>query len=203
MILTTTKVTVCCPNASNIETLTSALNLMLPKYKIETLNQVAAFLAQCGHESTDFTRLEENLNYSAEALRRVWPSRFPSDEISNQYARHPQLIANKVYADRMGNGNEASGDGWKYRGRGAIQLTGCNNYTAFAKYINQPVSDVVDYLSTIQGAIESACWYWTTNNLNTLADKADIIGITKKINGGAIGLKERTDKFNKCLAALK
>jgi len=192
----------CCPNA-NIEALTTALNLILPKYKIETSNQIAAFLAQCGHESSDFTRLEENLNYSAEALRRVWPNRFPSDVISNQYARRPQLIANKVYADRMGNGNEASGDGWKYRGRGAIQLTGCNNYTAFAKYINQPVSDVVDYLSTIQGAIESACWYWTTNNLNTLADKADIIGITKKINGGAIGLKERTDKFNKCLAALK
>lgn len=203
MQLTSSVVAKCCPNATDVENLTSVLNIILPKYNISTVDQIAAFLAQCGHESLDFTHLKENLNYSADALQRVWHSRFPTPEIAAQYARNPERIANKVYANRMGNGDEASGDGWKYHGRGAIQLTGHDNYAAFAAAIYVSMDGVIQYLETLRGAVESACWYWTSHNLNDLATKDDIVGLTKKINGGIIGLDDRTARFERCLAALK
>lgn len=203
MQLSQSSVTTCCPSTEDVVELTTALNNCLPRYDITTVDEVAAFLAQCGHESLDFTHVEENLNYSADALERVWPSRFPNAETAALYARNPQKIANKVYASRMGNGDEASGDGWKYHGRGAIQLTGHNNYAAFANHAGMSIDDVPAYLVTVTGAVESACWFWSTNGLNAYADRDDIVGLTKRINGGVVGLDDRTSRFDRCLAALR
>jgi putative chitinase len=172
----------------------TALNAILPGYGITTPLRVAAFLAQCGHESEGFTALKENLNYSAEALTRTWPKRFPVD-VAPQYARQPERIANRAYADRMGNGPEESGDGWKYRGRGVIQLTGKDNYLAFAGAIKMPFSEIVSYLETNAGAIESACWYWSTRNLNALADAGNVTALTRAINGGTNGLSDRQARY--------
>lgn len=166
-----------------------------PDYKIDTPIRLAAFLAQCAHESANFKRIEENLNYSANALMQTWPSRFKTIDIASQYARNPQKIANRVYANRLGNRDEASGDGWMYRGRGLIQLTGKENYQRFASSIKKDVSEMPEYLSTIRGAVQSACFFWETNKLNGLADKQDIVALTKKINGGTIGLEERQKLF--------
>jgi putative chitinase len=168
---------------------------VLPKYEINTKERVAAFMAQCGHESVDFTKLKENLNYSAKGLHGTWPKRFVSEEAAKPYERNPEKIANKVYSDRMGNGPEASGDGWKYRGRGAIQLTGKDNYTNFAKAVGKTVDEVVTYLDTLEGAIESACWFWKKNGLNAIADAKDMTKATKVINGGDLGLAERKKHF--------
>lgn len=199
---TTNELKQCCPANKNLTELHAALCEVLPKYEINTIKRVSAFLAQCGHESHDFTILKENLNYSADGLRRVWPKRFPTVDVANQYARKPEKIANSVYANRMGNGPESSGDGFKFRGRGAIQLTGRENYTLFANSIGKSVDDTVAYLETLQGAIESACWYWKTNNLNRFCDKEDMKGLTKAINGGLIGYEERMKKYTQCLGVL-
>lgn len=171
--------------------LMEALAAVLPRYNIDTVDRVAAFLAQCGHESADFTRLQENLNYSAAGLSKTWPRRFISEAAAQPYHRNPEKIANRVYADRMGNGPEASGDGWRYRGRGAIQLTGKANYEAFARDIEYSLDEAVTYTETLQGAIESAAWFWHRNRLNALADERNITAMTKKINGGTLGLEER------------
>lgn len=179
-----------------------ALEQVLPKYEINTVNRVAAFLAQCGHESADFTVLKENLNYSAEGLSKVFPKRFPTVESAQPYNRNPEKIANKIYSDRMGNGPEASGDGYKYRGRGAIQLTGKENYTKFAQSIGKSLDEAVAYTETLAGAIESACWFWSVNKLNALADAKDIVGLTKRINGGTIGLEDRKKHFEHNLSVL-
>lgn len=200
MILTKSQLQQCVPGCKNADALLGALNLWLPLYKIESVTEVAAFVAQCGHESIDFNRFEENMNYSADGLRKTWPKRFLTDETANEYARKPEKIANKVYADRMGNGNEASGDGWKYHGRGAIQLTGKNSYAAFAKYKTLDIFVLPVYLLTVEGAIDSACWYWTTNELKALS--GNIEALTKKINGGLIGLPDRKARFGACLKAL-
>lgn len=180
-----------CHGTKNPIDLTAALNHILPKYHIDTKPRIAAFLAQCGHESGQFNTLTENLNYSSENLCKVWPKRFTSATAAKPYHRNPEKIANKVYADRMGNGTEASGDGYKYRGRGAIQLTGKENYTKFAKSIGKTLEETVAYCETLEGAIESACYFWSTNNLNTCADCGDFIDLTKKINGGTTGLADR------------
>ena len=167
-------------------------------YEITTLNRIAGFLSQCGHESSDFTRLRENLNYSENALRSTWPSRF--DMISSkQYARKPQMIANKVYSNRMGNGNEQSGDGWKYIGRGAIQITGKNNYRKCSLYLFDDLRllDNPDLLLEPKFAILSACYYWDVNNLNSFCDSADIHTLTRRINGGTHGLTDRKQRFDK------
>lgn len=181
----------CVKRNKNIQSLYEALEAVLPRYEINTAERVAHFLAQCGHESADFTLLRENLNYSAEQLHRVWPSRFPTVESAQPYNRNPEAIANKVYSSRMGNGDEHSGEGWRYRGRGAIQLTGKANYTAFAESINYSLDQAVDYLETLQGAVESAAWFWWKNNINHWADLNDVVKITKIINGGTLGLDER------------
>jgi putative chitinase len=181
----------CLKRNKNIPALYKALCDVLPQYEINTESRVAAFLAQCGHESVDFTILKENLNYSAQSLTKVWPKRFPTLTEAQPYHRKPEKIANKVYANRMSNGDEASGEGWLYRGRGAIQLTGKYNYSKFAADIQMTLEKTVSYIETLEGAIESACWFWSKNNLNVLADKKDVKTMTKRINGGNIGLEER------------
>jgi len=180
----------------------SALNLILPDYEINNNLRCAAFLAQCIHESGGFVFLTENLNYRAESLMKVWPRHFPNLTIAKQYERNPEKIANKAYANRMGNGDESSGDGWRYCGRGLIQLTGKSNYQAFADSIETPLEVIPGYLQTFEGAVQSACWFWETNNLNALADKKDILGLTKKINGGTIGLDDRIKHYEHALHVL-
>lgn len=176
-----------------------ALCTLLPDYEINTPNRVAAFLAQCAHESGGFKALKENLNYQAASLCRVFPKYFPNMDIANQYAHNQEAIANRVYGGRMGNGPEATGDGFKYCGRGLIQLTGKQNYTKFAESIDTPIEDIPEFLGTFEGAIQSACWFWETNNLNQYADSGDILTMTKRINGGTIGLEDRQKHYNHAL----
>lgn len=176
-----------------------ALCQLLPDYEIDTPQRVAAFIAQCAHESGGFRFLKENLNYRAESLMRTWPRHFPTIEIARQYERQPEKIANRAYANRMGNGDEASGDGWRYLGRGLIQLTGKNNYEAFAESIETPLEEIPEFLGTFEGAVQSACWFWETNNLNVQADAGDIKTMTRKINGGFIGLEDRIKHYEHAL----
>ena len=182
-----------------------AICKILPDYEINTKARLASFLAQCAHESGGFKVLKENLNYKAESLRRVFPKYFPDDAIAARYASLPnkqEAIANRVYASRMGNGDEASGDGWRYCGRGLIQLTGKNNYEAFAESIETPLEEIPEYLGTFEGAVQSACWFWETNNLNPWADKGDLLTMTKRINGGTIGLEDRTKHYTHAMQVL-
>lgn len=180
-----------------------ALSEILPEYDINTVPRVAAFLAQTAHESGGYKALKENLNYRAVTLRKVFPKYFPTDELANQYAGKQEMIANRVYGNRMGNGDEASGDGYRYCGRGLIQLTGKQNYQAFAESIETPVEELPEYLATFEGAIQSACWFWETNNLNQYADKNDILTMTKRINGGTIGLEDRIKHYNHAMHVLQ
>ena len=179
-----------------------ALSTVLPEYEIDTSNRVAAFIAQCNHESGGFKRLKENLNYKWESLRKVFPKYFPTDELAQEYAHKQEQIANRIYGGRMGNGDESSGDGFRYCGRGLIQLTGKNNYTKFAESISMSVEEVPSLLETFEGAVKSACWFWNANNLNQLADTGDITTMTKRINGGNIGLEERIKHYNHALEVL-
>ena len=176
-----------------------AISEILPEYEITTPQRVAAFLAQCAHESGGFVFLKENLNYKAASLRRVFPKYFPDDAIAAQYAGKQEMIANRVYANRMGNGDEASGDGWRYCGRGLIQLTGKNNYTFFAGSLDIPVEEASEYLQTFEGAVQSACFFWEQNKLNQWADAGDILTLTKRINGGTIGLEDRIKHYEHAL----
>ena len=170
-----------------------ALNKVLPENGIDTPLRVSHFLAQVIHESGHLRYNSENLNYSASALKSVFKKYFPSDELANQYARQPEMIANRVYANRMGNGPEASGDGWKMRGRGLIQLTGYDNYKKCGEYFNIDLIKTPDLLLVPEYSIKSACWYWNTRKLNDLADKDDIVSITKKVNGGLNGIESRKE----------
>lgn len=182
-----------------------ALSQLLPDYEINTPQRIAAFIAQCAHESGEFTALKENLNYRAPTLRKIFPKYFPDDATANHYANLPnkqEAIANKVYANRMGNGDEASGDGFRYCGRGLIQLTGKDNYTWFAASIGITPDEASEYLQTFEGAAQSACWFWETNNLNQWADKGDILTLTKRINGGTIGLDDRIKHYQHALHVL-
>ena len=172
---------------------------ILPVYEIDTPERVAAWLAQCAHESGYFRFLKENLNYRAASLQKVFKKYFPTEEMAKAYEKQPAKIANRVYANRMGNGDEASGDGFRYLGRGLIQLTGRNNYTFFAASIDTPLEEIPEYLQTFEGAVQSACWFWEQNNINALADKRDIVTMSKRINGGTIGMEDRLMKYEKCL----
>lgn len=170
----------------------SAMVEVLPAWEIDTIERVAGFIAQCGHESRNFTVLTENLNYSASALNKIFPKYFVrAGRNAQDYHRQPERIANVIYANRMDNGPTESGDGWKYRGGGLIQLTGKHNYTEFAKSIDISLDEAVDYVRTKHGALESACWYWYTHHINDYCDEQDIVGMTKRINGGTIGLDDR------------
>jgi putative chitinase len=183
------------PQYKHPEDLAECLTEQFEKYEINTANRAAGFLAQCGHESAGFTVLKENLNYSADGLNKIFKKYFPTVADATPYARNPEKIANKVYANRMGNGPESSGDGYKFRGRGAIQLTGHDNYTQFAKSVGLTVDEAVADLETLDGAIESACWFWKKNGLNAICDKDDIVTMTKRINGGTIGLDDRKKHY--------
>jgi putative chitinase len=183
----------------------SALSQLLPDYNINTPQRIAAFVAQCAHESGNFMVLRENLNYRAVTLRKIFPKYFPTDALANEYASKPnkqEAIANLVYANRMGNGPPESGDGWRYAGKGLIQLTGKSNYTWFAESLQISVEEASEYLLTFEGAAQSACWFWETNNLNQWADKGDILTLTKRINGGTIGLEDRIKHYEHALHVL-
>ena len=172
---------------------------ILPVYEIDTPERVAAWLAQTAHESGYFHFLKENLNYKAASLQKVFKKYFPTEEMAKAYEKQPAKIANRVYANRMGNGDEASGDGFRYLGRGLIQLTGKNNYTFFAASIDTPLEEIPEYLQTFEGAVQSACWFWEQNGLNKFADSRDIVTVSKRINGGTIGMEDRIMKYEKCL----
>ena len=176
-----------------------ALEQLLPDYDINTPHRIAHFVAQCAHESGNFAFIQENLNYRAASLRGLFGKYFPTDELARAYEKKPEKIANRIYANRMGNGDEASGDGWRYRGRGLIQLTGKDNYTFFAGSLGIPVEEAADYLATFEGAAQSACFFWESNNLNRFADANDVRGLTKAINGGFIGLEDRIKHTNHAL----
>ena len=179
-----------------------ALDQLLDDYDINTPLRVAHFVAQCAHESGNFVFIKENLNYKAASLQKIFSKYFPTAELAAQYANQPERIANRIYANRMGNGPETSGDGYKYCGRGLIQLTGKDNYTFFAGSLNIPVEEASDYLATFEGAAQSACWFWEQNNLNRFADANDVKGLTKAINGGYIGLEDRISHTEHALHVL-
>lgn len=169
----------------------------------ENPKRIAAFLAQTAHESGGFNFVQENLNYGAKGLMGTFRKYFPTEAIAKEYERKPEKIANRVYANRMKNGDEASGDGWKFRGRGLIQLTGRDNYTRFAKAVDMTLDEAIAYLETPAGAVASAGWFWNVNKLNIYCDKDDFIGLTKRINGGTIGLEDRKHHYELALEVLK
>jgi len=168
---------------------------ILPDYDINTVPRVAAFLAQTAHESGGYRAIKENLNYKAASLCKVWPRYFPNMDIANQYAQQPERIANRAYANRMGNGPEESGDGWKFCGRGLIQLTGKDNYSRYAQSLEISLDEASEHLTTFEGCVQSAAWFWEANNLNQYADSGDILTMTKRINGGTLGLEDRQKHY--------
>jgi len=176
------------------------LQAVFDKYGMNTPIRQASFIGQCQHESNNFKTLEENLHYSAAGLMRVWPSRFPSADVANQYANNPEKIANKVYAGRMGNTEE--GDGWAYHGRGLIQLTGRDNYKNCGDALGLALITNPELLAMPKGAALSAGWFWGKRGLNELADVKDFETMTKRINGGTLGLDDRIAKINKALEVL-
>ena len=180
----------------------TALQQLLPQYEINTSERIAAFLAQCAHESGGFVFIKENLNYRWQSLRKVFPKYFSTDQLAQQYEKQPEKIANRVYANRMGNGPEESGDGWRFCGRGLIQVTGRDNYSWFAASLQITPEEASEYMETFEGAVQSACWFWESNNLNQWADKQDILTLTKRINGGTIGLEDRKKHYSHCLHVL-
>jgi len=179
-----------------------ALNATFQRFNIDTPVRQASFIGQCGHECGNFKILEENLNYRAEVLMRLWKSRFPTIEIANEYARNPKKIANKVYASRMGNRDESSGDGFRFRGRGCIQLTGHANYFHAGKACGVDFVMEPDLVATPQYAAMTAGWFWDTHKLNQFADVRDFKTMTKKINGGFIGLDDRIKHINHAIQVL-
>jgi putative chitinase len=178
----------------------AALTPPLLKAGITTPRRIAAFLGQCAEESAGLRDLEEDLSYSAARLCQVWPNRFPNVTAAEACALQPELLANRVYAGRMGNGDEASGDGWRFRGRGLIQITGRTAYDRFAQAMNMTLDDAVDHAATQTGAADSAAWFWTDNDLNAAADIWSIDLLTRKINGSTAGAAERS---RLCEAALR
>ena len=191
------------PRNHNIAAWVDPLNSILSNYDINTKERVAGFLAQCGHESGEFKILVENLNYSSKGLLTVFKKYFTPEQ-AEQYARKPEMIGNRVYANRMGNSDETSGDGFKYRGRGILQVTGKENYTScsFFLYEDNRLALHPELLEQPLDAIKSACWFWTKNNLNVWCDKKDIVTLTKRINGGTNGLEDRIKKFDLAMSIL-
>ncbi len=197
------------PTNKNVDDWYEALVKILPKYGITTKKRVAHFVSQCGHESGDFRRLVENLNYSEQALNSVFGRYFgePPKRNAAEYARNPEKIANYVYMDEFRSakgalGNTEPGDGWRFCGRGLKQLTGRNNYTAFGKTVGMTAEDAAEYVATPKGAVESACWFWDANKLNKIADTDDVVLMTKRINGGNIGLEDRQKRYASAIKIL-
>lgn len=181
-----------------IQNYVDPLNEVMAFYEINNPRRISMFLAQVGHESGGLRTIKENLNYSADRLKVIFPKYFRNVD-PTPYARNPQKIANRVYGGRMGNGDEASGDGFRYCGRGLIQLTGKSNYAAFAADMEMPLEEATEWLSTEEGATWSAGWFWDSRELNQWADKGDVVTVTKKINGGTIGLKDRQEHYEAAL----
>ncbi len=171
--------------------LVNAFNATFDRWGIQTLRQQAAFIGQCGHESGNFRVLEENLNYAADRLMKIWPKRFPTIEVAQPYHRNPRKIANKVYANRMGNRDEASDDGWRFRGSGWVQLTGHDNFYHFGKAMGEDFVMKPDLVRAPEYAAQSAGWFWSTHKCNQIAESGDWKALTKRINGGEIGLADR------------
>ncbi len=188
-----------CPHTktSVLEGYVEPLNTVAEYYEMNANPaRLAGFLAQTAHESGGFTAVKENLNYSAKGLMGIFKKYFPTEELAKQYERKPEKIANRVYANRMNNGDEASGDGYKFCGRGLIQLTGRANYTKFAEDLGMSIEDTIKYLETPNGAVASAGWFWDNNNLNQYCDSGDFVMLTKRINGGTIGLADRQHHYD-------
>jgi putative chitinase len=179
-----------------------ALNQTFQRFSINTINQQAMFIGQCSHECGNFKLLKENLNYKAATLMKLWPKRFPSLEKANEYAGNPKKIANSVYASRMGNRDEASGDGFRFCGRGIIQLTGHSSYFHAGKALGVDFVADPDLVSTPQYAALTGGWFWSTHNLNAPADALDYQKVTRIINGGTIGLDDRIKHVQHALAVL-
>ena len=176
---------------------------ILPLWGVDTVERVAGFIAQCGHESGGFRVLSENLNYSAKALNTIFPKYFRrAGRDANEYHRQPEKIANVIYANRMVNGDTDTGDGWKFRGGGILQLTGRYNYTQFGKAVEKTAEEAVEYVRTKAGALDSACWFWDENNINDYCDRQDVVGMTIRINGGTIGLEDRKKHYIHALDVL-
>jgi len=193
------------PQNQHLDHWFEALEKILPDYEIDTPARVAAFLAQCAHESGGFNAIQENLNYRAVTLRKVFPKYFPTDALAEDYAGRPnkaEAIANRVYASRMGNGDEESGEGYAYRGRGLIQLTGKSNYQACGEALGVDLVENPDLVATPQYAALSAGWFWNKNKLNNYADKKDMEGLTKKINGGTHGIEDRVARTQAAIDVL-
>ena len=195
------------PGNTKVDAWYAALCEILPKYGVDTPRRVAHFISQCAHESNNFRSLEENLNYSAKALNAVFGRYFGAAPKRNaaEYERNPEKIANYVYMDEFRvakMGNTQPGDGWRFRGRGLKQLTGRDNYTRFGKSVGMTAEQAADYVATEKGAIESAAWFWDTNKLNTIADTDDVVLMTKRINGGNIGLEDRQQRYAKAMQVL-
>ena len=179
-----------------------ALNETFARFNLTTNNQKAMFIGQCSHECGNFRTLEENLNYRAETLMKLWPKRFPSLEFAKQYEKNPKKIANSVYASRMGNRDEASGDGYRFRGRGALQCTGHSTYFHAGKALGVDFVMQPDLVATPKYAALTAGWFWDTHKLNPPSDALDYTKVTKIINGGTIGLDDRIKHVQHALAVL-
>ena len=203
MFLTFEILSTCIPEASpdNVSNFVDPLNHACIEFDISTAQRIAAFVAQCAHESGNLKFVKENLNYSAQGLCRTFGKYFTPDT-AQKYNRNPEAIANRVYANRMGNGPEESGDGWRFRGRGLIQLTGHDNYVKCGQGLDVDLTNTPDYLETPEGAARSAGWFWDSRDLNKLADIGDLKTMTKKINGGFIGLEDRITHYDHALHIL-
>jgi putative chitinase len=198
-----TQLTQILPGIKDLNNWFTAFTDILPNFDITTVNRVAMFLAQSGHETGNYTVFEENLNYTAQGLVNTFPNYFKTND-PNNYAHDPEKIANLVYSNRMGNGDVNSGDGWKFRGRGALQLTGKENYSlcSNALYGDLRLLNTPEILISFEGAIASACWFWQKHNLNILCDSGNIKEVTLLVNGGYIGLPDREIRYNKALSIL-
>ena len=196
------------PSNNEVDEWCDELNKAFGRYEINTPQRIAGFISQCAHESRDFTRLEENLNYSEGALNRVFTRYFGEGKRNAaEYARNPEKIANYVYMDeyrskRGALGNTQPGDGWRFRGKGMKQVTGRNNFTMFGKAFDMTAEEAADWAETKEGALASALWFWATNNLNAIADTGDVVKLTKRINGGDIGLADRQSRYNTAMQVL-
>lgn len=207
-LLTEAQLAAMIPTNKEIAAWCVELNKALPKYDIDTPQRIAGFVSQCAHESGDFTTLSENLNYREETLLRVFPRYFAAGRANAaEFARNPEKLANYVYMDKNRSasgalGNVKEGDGWRFRGRGLKQLTGRSNYERFAKDYDMTAEQAAEWLETKEGALASALWFWNTNNLNAIADTGNVAALTKRINGGDIGLADRQTRYTRAMAAL-
>jgi putative chitinase len=186
------------PNAKNHKKWFNELKTLLPQFEINTTKRLAAFISQTSYESIGYTVFKENLNYNANTLLTIWNNKF-TPESAQAYSRKQEAIANRVYANRMGNGNEESGDGWKYRGRGLIQITGKDAYNKFASYIGMDLDDTIDYLETTHGVIHVSCWLWKNMNLNDFVDANDMVSLIQRLTHGLIDVDKRIEEYNKMI----